>query len=32
MTQAEIYTAVPEHLPKNFPFYNWMPKGLGTQL
>ena len=25
MTQAEIYTAVPEHLPKNFPFYNWMP-------
>ena len=29
MTQAEIYTAVPEHLPKNFPFYNWVPKPLG---
>ena len=29
MTQAEIYTAVPAHLPKNFPFYNWVPKPLG---
>ena len=29
MTQAEIYTAVPEHMPKNFPFYNWVPKPLG---
>ena len=29
MTQAEIYTAVSEHLPKNFPFYNWVPKPLG---
>ena len=29
MTQAEVFTAVPEHLPKNFPFYNWVPKPLG---
>ena len=29
MTQAEIYTAVPAHLPKKFPFYNWVPKPLG---
>ena len=29
MIQAEIYTAVSEKLPKNFPFYNWVPKPLG---
>ena len=28
-TQAEIYTAVSEKLPKNFPFYDWVPKPLG---
>ena len=29
MTQAEIYQAVSPKLPKNFPFYNWVPKPLG---
>lgn len=29
MTQAEIYQAVSPKLPKNFPFYDWVPKPLG---